>query len=154
MTSSRKTALGLAPIICPQFGEWKRATFSRKMNGFCPQKRYGCRWSGPPTEVELHRTEDCPFRLLNCHMCGDELMASNLDDHCSAQCRKRFYKCEYCGEGSDNCTFEDIKENHWPVCRQVPVPCCNSRCAKGSIARSEYAKHVKEEYELLVSVNS
>ena len=81
-------------------------------------------------------------------MCAASMESWSVDDHCSIQCPKRIYRCEYCNQSEG--TYEEVERNHWPECKKYPVPCWNSHCDKGSIARADFVPHVKDEFMKLV----
>lgn len=119
----------------------------------CNYKEKGCTWSGELRHLDNHlnlgrkperRFFGCEYVEERCSMCGSVFPRGNLEQHEMKSCPSRPYTCEYCSNHS--ATFEQVAENHWPVCPLRPVPCPNE-CGIYPIKKDlEY--HLRNDCEL------
>ena len=123
---------------CPTCNEENFDSFHDKrlqqsLYGFlvvCSHRKEGCEWRGelgqfdkhlnlkPPPEKQI---EGCQFAVIRCLFCSQPHQRSKIPIH-QNECPKRPFSCEYCQYNSD---YEDIINNHWPVCGFHPVECPN-----------------------------
>ncbi len=119
----------------------------------CSHQKDGCEWTGELEQLDEHlntnplqekQLEGCPFAEINClYNCGDKWQRQYIQSH-KNECSKRLFGCEHCHHYVS--TFDDVTNNHWPVCGSIPVPCPNE-C--GSILqRQNKDSHVADECPL------
>ncbi len=115
----------------------KRRVFDLKV--YC--KKAWCDWKGSLGELEQHLSEKCLYVSVNCsYNCGEAIFRLRLKQHQSNECPKRPHSCKHCQlEG----TYQDIKENHVPVCSKYPVSCPNE-CEVSSLQRDQLEQHLRE----------
>ena len=126
---------------CPTCNETDFSVFpdkrlQRSLNDFsvyCVQREFGCEWEGelraldrhlnlhPPSEKLL---EGCQFSEVECTLCLLPLQRRYLQAHQSDDCPKRPFACQHCNQYK--ATFEEVAENHWPVCPFYLLPCPNN----------------------------
>ncbi len=104
----------------------------RTLNGLkihCPHRRDGCSWIDEVGKLKKHlnrmpsnetRLEGCGFTDVLCQYCKKFILRKDIPTHETKTCPKKPYTYQYCGHFS---SFDNIRENHWPVCSQFPVPC-------------------------------
>ncbi len=116
----------------------KRKVLNLKV--YCNNKEL-CSWFGNLGELEQHLTEKCQFVLADCsYSCGQMMMKLHLEDHEANYCLKRPHSCEYCQLKG---TYQDIQEDHVPVCPKYPVTCPNE-CEATSLLRAQLKQHLEE----------
>ncbi len=78
---------------------------------------------------------------MNCpHNCGEVCAKRFLAAHKIYACTKRPHNCDYCLlEG----TYQDIQDDHLPVCRKYPVECPNE-CGVAPLERGQLEEHLRE----------
>ncbi|XP_064392492.1 TNF receptor-associated factor 4-like [Halichondria panicea] len=113
---------------------------------YCDKKadgcdRVGCDWVGGLGELEQHLTEKCALVSVDCqYNCGKSFMRISLAFHEARVCPKRPHSCEYCLlEG----TYQDIQDDHLPVCPKYPVACPNE-CGVAPSERGQLKGHLRE----------
>ncbi len=116
----------------------KRKVLNLKV--YCNNKEL-CTWFGNLGELEQHLTENCQFVLGDCsYNCSQMMMKLQLEDHEANYCLKRSHSCEHCQLKG---TYEDIQEDHVPVCPNYPVTCPNE-CEATSLLRAQLKQHLEE----------
>ena len=108
---------------------------------YCEKKAKGCDWMGGLGELEQHLGEKCLFVPMDCqYNCGEVYMRKILAVHKSFFCPKRPHSCEYCQlEGA----YQDIEDDHLPVCPKCPVNCPNE-CGVAPPERGQLEGHLRE----------
>ena len=119
----------------------------------CPHKEAGCRWVGKMGSLRQHLNESgkltpdtCRFAPKECSQCHKQIQRQMFESHQRESCTQRPFKCEYCGEYKS--AYEDVVNNHWPVCKCYPVPCPNE-CGV-SPERRHLESHIDEDCPLTV----
>ncbi len=101
----------------------KRSLYEFKVN--CSHKKEGCDWVGELGDLTNHlNTESevgCKFAWIKCRHCVRFLRRLNITLHQNSYCSQRPLTCEHCSEY--NSTFEDVTNNHFPLCSKVVVSC-------------------------------
>ncbi len=104
---------------------------------YCNNKTDGCDWVGGLGELEQHLSEKCQFVFVDCPYCGNIYMRIDLTQH---DCPKRPHSCEFCQlEGP----YQEILEDHLPVCPKYPVECPNE-CGVALLERGQLEGHLRE----------
>ncbi len=119
----------------------------------CSHQKDGCEWTGELGQLDEHLNTDpltekhlegCPFVEINCvYMCGDKWQRQYVQSHTN-ECPKRLFSCEHCHHYAS--TFDNVTNNHWPVCGSFPVPCPNE-CGS-TLQRQNLDSHVADECPL------
>ncbi len=130
----------------------KQSLYSLKVR--CSHQKDGCEWTEELRQLDEHLNTDpqpekqldgCQFVEIDCiHNCGDQLQRRNIQNHQIKDCPKRPFGCEHCHDYKS--TFDDVTNNHWPVCGSFPVPCPN-QCGS-TIQRQNIDSHVADECPL------
>ncbi len=130
----------------------KRSLYALKVR--CSHQQDGCEWTGELGQLDEHLNTDplpkkqlhgCPFVEINCvYMCGDKLQRRHTQNHQIKDCPKRPFGCEHCHDYES--TYDDVINNHWPVCGSFPIPCPN-QCGS-TIQRQNIGSHVADECPL------
>ena len=117
----------------------KRRILSLKV--YCDTKAKGCQWVDCLGELEKHLNENCQFVEVNCsHDCGLAFQRRVLAKHQTDECPKRPDKCPFCDfEG----TYQEIQDDHLPVCPWYPEPCPN-QCGVSLLERDKLEDHLRE----------
>ena len=100
-----------------------------------------------PTKVPLpeKRLDGCQFVEIDCiYNCRNQLQRRYIQNHQIKDCPKRPFGCEHCHDYKS--TYDDVTNNHWPVCGSFPVPCPN-QCGS-TIQRQNINSHVAKECPL------
>ena len=131
----------------------KQSLYSLKVR--CSHQKDGCEWTGELRQLDKHlntdpqpekRFEGCQFVEINCICnCEDQLQRRYILNHQIKDCPKRSFSCEYCHDYKS--TYDDVTNNHWPVCESFPVPCPN-QCGS-TIQRQNIDSHVADECPLI-----
>ena len=125
---------------CPTCKEEKFDTFRdkrlrRSLCGcvvFCNHKQEGCKWKGELGQLDNHlnlspqpdkQLEGCEYSEIECIYCSELTKRCNINVHQTDHCPKRPFSCEYCHSYESH--YEDVINNHWPVCGYHPVQCPN-----------------------------
>ena len=124
---------------------------------FCTHRKSGCRWVGELRMLEQHlnanpepekQLEGCDFVEVKCmHECGHCFQRCSLGNHQADECRKRPFSCDYCRQYES--TFEDVANNHYPVCKCYPLSCPNN-CTPYAIERQQLEHHLSKDCPLQV----
>ncbi len=120
----------------------------------CSHQKDGCEWTGELRQLDEHLNTDpqpekqldgCQFVEIDCiYNCGNKLQRPYIQSHQIKDCPKRPFGCEHCHDYKF--TFDDVTNNHWPVCGSFPVPCPN-QCGS-TIQRQNIDSHVAAECPL------
>ena len=125
---------------CPTCNEVNFATFHDKrlqhsLYGFqvyCSHKQEGCEWKGELGHLDNHlnlspqpnkQLQGCEYSEIECNYCSELIKRSNITVHQEDVCPKRPFSCEHCHSYESH--YEDVVNNHWPVCGYHPVQCPN-----------------------------
>ncbi len=114
----------------------------------CSHQKDGCEWTGELRQLDEHLNTDpqpekqldgCQFVAIDCiYNCGNHQQRSYIQNHQIKDCTKRPFDCEHCRDYKS--TYDDVTNNHWPVCGSFPVPCPN-QCGS-TIQRQNIDSHV------------
>ena len=124
-----------------------------ELSVLCVFQKDGCGWIDKLGALDQHlnvnpdpetRLTGCGFAVLCCEHCGESIQRCLTKEHESEQCPKRPFSCDYCRDYES--TFEDVANNHWPVCKCYPVPCLNG-CAM-TVERQHLEHHIATECPL------
>ena len=98
----------------------------------CVHQKRGCQWTGELGELDGHlnlnpelggQLVGCAFAAVACTHCREYFQHCHVHAHEKESCPQRPFSCDYC---KDYCSrYEDVVNNHWPVCKCYPVPCPN-----------------------------
>ena len=91
----------------------------------------------PPPEKLL---VGCQFSEVDCTYCVQPFQRGYVQAHQSDDCPKRPYACPHCGKYA--ATFEEVTQNHWPVCPFFPLSCPNN--CELLLQRQEVEHHVRQ----------
>ncbi len=118
----------------------------------CSHQKDGCEWTGELRQLDEHLNTDpqpekqldgCQLANINCMLCTKEVARRHIEAH-QTKCTNRPFTCHYCNEYKT--TFNDVMNNHWPVCGSFPVPCPNQ--CDSTIQRQNIDSHVADECPL------
>ena len=111
----------------------------KNLIAICPFKEEGCKWQGELVYLNDHAKE-CFLGVKSCpNHCGERIPKAEMDQHLNSQCRKRDYRCQYCGKVD---RYEIITGNHCElVCERFPIMCPNV-CEAASFPRCELELHL------------
>ena len=110
---------------------------------YCNKKAEGCQWKGGLGKLEQHLGENPhnQYVVINCpNKCGRAFQRRLQAEHMKYACSKRPYNCQYCHIKS---TYQEIHNNHLPVCPKYPVPCPNE-CGVSPLERDQLEDHLRE----------
>ena len=130
----------------------KQLLYSLKVR--CSHQKDGCEWTGELRQLDGHLNTDpqpekqldgCQFVEIDCiYKCGNQQQRRYIQNHQIKDCPKRPFGCEHCHDYKS--TYDDVTNNHWPVCGSFPVPCPN-QCGS-TIQRQNINSHVADECPL------
>ena len=130
----------------------KQSLYSLKV--CCSHQKDGCEWTGDLRQLDEHLNTDprlekqldgCKFFEIDCiYKCGKHQQRRYIQVHRIKDCPKRQFGCEHCHYYKS--TYDDVTNNHWPVCGSFPVPCPN-QCGS-TIQRQNIDSHVADECPL------
>ena len=123
--------------ICNEadFGVFPDKRLRRSLYAFqvrCVHQKNGCEWVGELGELEKHlnlnpelgkQLVGCAFTTVACTHCCEYFQRRHVHAHESEVCPQRPFSCDYCEDYGS--VYEDVVNNHWPVCKCYPVPCPN-----------------------------
>ena len=98
----------------------------------CVHQKSGCKWIGELGELDGHLNLNpelgrqligCEFADVACTHCCEYLQRRHVYAHENESCPQRPFSCDYCKDYGS--VYEDVVNNHWPVCKCYPVPCPN-----------------------------
>ena len=120
----------------------------------CSHQKDGCKWTGELRQFDEHlnkdpqtekRFEGCQFVEIDCiYNCDNQMQRRYIQVHQIKYCPKRSFSCEHCHDYKS--TYDDVTNNHWPVCGSFPVPCPN-QCGS-TIQCQNIDSHVADECPL------
>ncbi|XP_064385177.1 TNF receptor-associated factor 4-like [Halichondria panicea] len=124
------------------------------LNIRCGHQKDGCEWTGELRQLDEHLNTDpepekqldgCKFVKFDCiYRCGNHQQRRYIQNHRIKDCPKRLFDCEHCQDYKS--TYDNVTNNHWPVCGSFPVPCPN-QCGS-TIQRQNIDSHVANECPL------
>ena len=115
------------------FDGYSNATLGRRVKDLlvhCTYEEDGCRWTGKLEKLKSHLNSEqdnetcCRFITVQCSFCGQAVKRHQLMRHKKEICIKRPFSCQYCGKYTS--TFNDVIDNHRPVCKYYPIRCTNN----------------------------
>ena len=99
----------------------------------CVYQKSGCEWIGELGELDRHLNLNpaelggqligCEFAAVACTHCCEYFQRRHVHAHETEACTQRPFSCDYCEDYGS--VYEDVVNNHWPVCKCYPVPCPN-----------------------------
>lgn len=96
---------------------------ARGGNGEAVQQppQQACGWTGTLSDyLERHCVRECPFRIVQCSQCCDDIYACKLEIHEQSECEWRQVECQYCKE---TMIFSDLAmHQHWD-CPDTETEC-------------------------------
>ena len=116
---------------------------------FCSNKERGCVWEGELGQLDQHINSNpdkekqlvgCAYENIACIFCDKLHLRREVE--C---CPKRPFTCCMCEEYES--TFEDVVNNHAPVCKCRPVECPNS-CGIQNLQHPNVEEHVSRQCPL------
>ena len=123
----------------------------------CSYQTGGCEWIGTLCDLNEHwkvctycplslphddlKKAQCSYQKDGCNWVGSW---EGKGDH-EKQCQKRPFVCKYCNEYES--IFEDVEENHFPVCKCYPSFCPN-KCTEETFQRQQLDHHINNECPL------
>ena len=125
---------------CPTCNEAKFDAFPNKglrrsLYAFrvrCVHQKSGCEWTGELVQLDRHLNLNpelgkqligCEFAAVACTHCCEYVQRRYVHAHQTDSCPQRPFSCDYCDDYGS--AYEDVVNNHWPVCKFYPVPCPN-----------------------------
>ena len=142
----------------PEFKTRLNSTLSREvyqLQVYCGNQSKGCEWKGCLGEAETHLnkrpvtrylTSGCQYVDIECMFCSKPYQRCQIGDHCDHRCPQRPFSCEYCNKYDSH--YEDVSNNHWPVCHFYPVLCTNL-CGE-RIPRKSLKRHIAKDCSMTV----
>ena len=118
---------------------------------YCCQRGEGCDWVGELGELDRHLNLQpppekllvgCQFSEVDCTHCIQPFQRRYVQAHQSDDCAKRPYECQHCSKyaATFKATYEEVTQNHWPVCPFFPLSCPNN--CELVLQRQEVEHHV------------
>ena len=106
----------------------------RTLNGlkvYCTFKGAGCDWVDVlgnlyehlNLESDSNRLSGCPFAPIGCFFCKEVLQRQLIKEYESDQCPQRPFLCVHCVKYKSS--FQDVNDNHVPVCPEKLITCPN-----------------------------
>ena len=126
---------------------------------YCCQRGEGCDWVGVLAELDRHLNLQpppekllvgCQFYEVDCTYCVQPFQRRYVQAHQSDDCPKRPYACQHCNKyaATFKATYEEVMQNHWPVCPFFPLSCPNN--CELVLQRQEVEHHVSRDCSLTV----
>ena len=124
---------------------------------YCCQRGEGCDWVGELGELDRHLNLQpppekllvgCQFSEVDCTYCVQPFQRRYVQAHQSDDCPKRPYACQHCNKyaATFKATYEEVMQNHWPVCPFFPLSCPNN--CELVLQRQEVEHHVSNDCPL------
>ena len=124
---------------------------------YCCQRGEGCDWVGELGELDRHLNLQplpekllvgCQFSEVDCTYCVQPFQRRYVQAHQSDDCPKRPYACQHCNKyaATFKATYEEVTQNHWPVCPFFPLSCPNN--CELVLQRQEVEHHVSNDCPL------
>ena len=146
----------LCPCCNEKFNKFEDKRLKRSLHAFtvhCSNEEQGCQWVGELGQLDIHlnlnpskqnQLQGCQYIQLKCLHCSTFYQRSCLKAHQNYQCPKRPFSCQHCKNFKSQ--YEDVANNHWPVCEYYPVKCTN-KC--GQSHQRKYLKtHIAKDCPL------
>ncbi len=148
--------------LCPTCNEEEFSNFPDKgvkqllydLKVHCSHQKDGCEWTGELRQLDEHLNTDpqpekqfegCQFVEIYCfYECENYQQRRYIQTHQNDDCPKRPFGCEHCHDYKS--TYDNVTNNHWPVCGSFPVLCPN-QCGS-TIQRQNLDSHVADECPL------
>ena len=117
------------------FGVFPDKRLRRSLYAFqvrCVHQKSGCEWVGELGELDRHlnlnpklgkKLVGCAFAAVACTHCCEYFQRRHVHAHETESCPQRPFSCDYCEDYGS--VYEDVVNNHWPVCKCYPMPCPN-----------------------------
>ena len=135
-----RTCIETGKKVCPtcndvSFSAFPNKGLQRALYSFrvrCVNQKSGCEWTGELGELERHLNVNpeqgkqllgCVFAEIACTHCCEYFQRRHVHAHQTEACPQRPFSCDYCEDYRS--VYEDIVNNHWPVCKCYPVSCPN-----------------------------
>ena len=123
----------------------------------CCQRGEGCDWVGELGQLDRHLNLQpppekllvgCQFSEVDCTYCVQPFQRRYVQAHQSNDCPKRPYACQHCNKyaATFKATYEEVTQNHWPVCPFFPLSCPNN--CELVLQRQEVEHHVSRDCPL------
>ena len=118
----------------PDFSAFLNKGLQRALYSFrvrCVHQKSGCEWTGELRELDRHLNlnpelgkllNGCDFAPVACTHCREYFQRRHVHPH-ESECPQRAFSCDHCKHYGS--VYEDVVNNHWPVCKCYPVPCPN-----------------------------
>ena len=124
---------------------------------YCCLRGEGCDWVGELGELDRHLNLQpppekllvgCQFSEVDCTYCVQPFQRRYVQAHQSDDCPKRPYACQHCNKYAVTfkATYEEVTQNHWPVCPFFPLSCPNN--CELVLQRQEVEHHVSQDCPL------
>ena len=124
---------------------------------YCCQRGESCDWVGEVGELDRHLNLQpppekllvgCQFSVVDCTYCVQPFQRRYIQAHQSDDCPKRPYACQHCNKyvATFKATYEEVTQNHWPVCPFFPLSCPNN--CELVLQRQEVEHHVSQDCPL------
>ena len=124
---------------------------------YCCQRGDGCDWVGELGELDKHLNLQpppekllvgCQFSEVDCTYCVQPFQRRYVQAHQSDDCPKRPYACQHCNKyaATFKATYEEVTQNHWPVCPFFPLSCPNN--CELVLQRQEVEHHMSRDCPL------
>ncbi len=108
---------------------------------YCDKNAAGCDWVDGLGELEQHLSMKCQFVSVDfLYSCGEAIERRFLGIHEALKCPKRPHSCDYCLLKG---TYQEIQDDHLPVCPKYPVACPNE-CGVAPLERGQLEGHLRE----------
>ncbi len=129
----------------------KRSLYVREVR--CSQQGEGCEWTGELGQLDNHLNKDprpekqlegCQYVKITCTNCENKMQRKDIEKHQNTTCTNLPFTCKYCNEYKS--TFNNVMNNHWPVCGSFPLSCPN-KCSS-TIQRQNIDSHIANECPL------
>ena len=117
------------------FGVFPDKRLRRSLYAFqvrCVHQKSACEWIGELGELDRHlnlnqelgkKLVGCAFATVACTNCCEYFQRRHVHAHETESCPQRPFSCDHCEDYES--VYEDVVNNHWPVCKCYPVPCPN-----------------------------
>ena len=121
------------PLCKKPFTTFHNKGLQRALYGFqvyCSHKKEGCEWKGELGQLDNHlnlspkpgkQLKGCEYSEVKCSYCSELIKRRIIIVHQGDLCLKRPFSCKYCHTYKTH--YEDVVNNHWPVCGYHPVQC-------------------------------
>ena len=142
------------------FNVYSNKGLKRSLNEYrvyCCQRAEGCDWVGELLELDRHLNLQpppekllvgCQFSEVDCTYCVQPFQRRYVQAHQADDCPKRPYACQHCNKyaATFKATYEEVTQNHWPVCPFFPLSCPNN--CELVLQRQEVEHHMSRDCPL------